>query len=136
MTVPTITVTGTYTTLANQPATGQVLFAAATPVENQADQLIVSTVPVAAVLDDDGSISIILPCTDTAGLSPLNFWYRVIEQITGYVREYAIQLPHTLGATVDLSALATSTSPPAISAFATSNTFTASRASPPQAAIT
>jgi hypothetical protein len=76
------------------------------------------------VLDDNGSISISLPCTDTAGLSPLNFWYRVIEQITGYVREYAIQLPHTLGATVDLSALATSTSPPAISALATSNTWT------------
>jgi hypothetical protein len=54
----------------------------------------------------NGMSGITLPCTDNADLNPSGFQYTVTEKITGWTqRTYKIQLPSSLGATVDLSAL-------------------------------
>ncbi len=119
----TITVTGTYLTVTGTPLTGQVNFSLTTPVEDSTGKVIFNafTQPVSLV---NGSISIVLPCTDNADLNPVNFTYLVTEVIQGLGRAYYIQLPHTLGSMVDLSQLAPVSPPPAASAFASSNTWT------------
>lgn len=123
MTSPTtITVTGTYQDLSQNALSGRVIFQATIPVQDSNAGIIFSDTPIVASLDDDGSFSQVLPCTDTTGTTA--FYYVVTEQVTNLDRTYDIQLPHTLGGTADLSALAPVVDPPAASAFTSSNTWT------------
>ena len=120
-----ITVTGTFTTITGTPLSGQVNFSLTTPVEDSTGKVIFNAFTQSAVLNGAGSMSIVLPCTDNADLNPPNFSYLVTEAIQGLGRAYYVQLPHTLGSAVDLSQLAPVATPPATSAFATANTWTA-----------
>jgi len=120
-----ITVTGTYANITGSPLSGQVNFSLATPVEDSTGKLIFNAFTQPVPLNSNGQMSIVLPCTDNADLNPTNFSYLVTEVIPGLGRSYWIQLPHTLGATVDLSALAPVSPPPAASAFSSQNTWTA-----------
>lgn len=123
MTSPTtITVTGTYQDLAQNALSGRVIFQATIPVQDSNASIIFSDTPIVAALDDDGSFSQVLPCTDTTGTTA--FYYVVTEQVTNLNRTYDIQLPHTLGGTADLSALAPVVGPPAATAFTSNNTWT------------
>ena len=122
----TITVTGTYTTITGTPLQGQVNFSLTTPVEDSTGKVIFNAFTQAAPLVN-GSISIVLPCTDNADLNPTGFSYLVTEVIPGLGRAYYVQLPHTLGSTVDLSALAPVAAPVTPSAFASANTWTATQ---------
>lgn len=103
--VQTITVTGTYIDALGDSLTGQVLFSLSTLLVDTTGKVIVGAGTFPAVLSG-GRFSIVLPCTDNATLSPTNFAYTVKESVAGVSRSYTIQLPHTLGATVDISTLA------------------------------
>lgn len=132
----TITVTGTYATITGSPLTGQVNFSLTTPVEDSTGKVIFNAFTQSAALVN-GSFSIVLPCTDNSDLNPANFSYLVTEVVPGLGRAYYIQLPHTLGSTVDLSALAPVSAPPPATAFASANTWTATQTfsgNPPLAA--
>lgn len=60
-----------------------------------------------AELDTDGKFSVTLLCTDDADVQPEGWRWRVDEQPSGGERAtYWIDLPHTLGPTVDLSEIA------------------------------
>lgn len=120
-----ITVTGTYTTITGQPLPGQVNFSVTTVVQDSTGKVILGIGTQSAVLNSAGSMSITLPCTDNADLNPTGFAYLVTEVVPGVGRAYYVQLPHTLGSTVDLAALAPASTPPAASAFASVNTWTA-----------
>ena len=120
----TITVTGTFTTITGAPLSGQVNFSLTTPVEDSTGKVIFNAFTQSAPLNGAGFMSIVLPCTDNADLNPSNFSYLVTEAVPGLGRAYYVQLPHTLGSTVDLSQLAPVATPPAPSVFATGNTWT------------
>lgn len=123
----TIVVTGTFTTITGTPLTGQVNFSLTTPVEDSTGKVIFNAFTQSVPLNSAGFMSIVLPCTDNADLNPTNFSYLVTEAVPGLGRAYYVQLPHTLGSTVDLSSLAPVATPPATSAFATANTWTATQ---------
>jgi hypothetical protein len=73
----------------------------------------------ATVLLQNGTISVQLPATDNANLNPTGFSYAVTEKINGTTsRMYTIQLPSSLGTTVDLAQLAPVAEPPAPTAQA------------------
>jgi hypothetical protein len=123
----TIVVTGTYESINGTPLSGQVGFGISAAVQDATGKVILGIGTQYATLNPAGSFSIILPCTDNAGLSPTGFTYLVTEQVPGLGRSYNVALPHTLGSTVDLAALAPVSAPPAATAFASANTWTATQ---------
>lgn len=122
----TITVTGTYTPpyVGGPAPIGTVTVTLPSAVQDPAGQVILQPGTFPAPLNTAGGMSIQLVCTDNDTLDPENFRYLVTEQIPGLGRAYWIQLPSTLGATVDLSQLAPVSPPPSATAFASSNTWT------------
>lgn len=104
--IVTITVTGTYQDFAGNAASGSVAF---TPTAGELMDTGASTmldaIPLVATLDSNGHFSLVLPCTDNTTLFPSGWSYTVTEQVHG-IRSYQILLPHTLGSTVDISAVA------------------------------
>jgi hypothetical protein len=104
-----IIVTGTWQTITGTALTGQVIFTPSTTVADSTGHVILPQAGYAAVLNASGQISVTIPCTDNANLQPTGWTYTVQEQIpyAGTTwRTYSISLPHTLGSTVDLSAVA------------------------------
>ena len=64
-----------------------------------------------ATLDANGTASITLLTTDAAGVLPTGWRWQVDEQLPGARRTYYVDLPSTLGATVDLSQLSPVSAP-------------------------
>lgn len=107
--INTITVTGTYTDFAGNAAAGTVAFIpSASELLDPGATTMLDAIPLVATLDANGHFSITLPCTDNATLYPGGWTYQVTETIHG-IRSYEISLPHTLGASVDISAVAPQT---------------------------
>lgn len=104
-----ITVTGTYQDGSGYPLTGHVAFTPTTDLLDSTGHVVLRATPLTANLTS-GTLSIVLPCTDNATLNP-NVWaYTVTETLSDglnglSLRTYTVQLPHTLGATVDISTL-------------------------------
>lgn len=125
--VTTITVTGSFYDLQGNALSGTVQFiASASPFADPTAPAFLSGVTVTATLSN-GAFSVVLPCTDNTTLSPTGFVYTVVETVSGDSRQYLISLPHTLGATVDLAAIAPVTTLPTVSPFgvlALANTWT------------
>ena len=120
-----ITVTGTYLDMQGNPLSGSVTFTPSTaPLADTTGEVTLAGIPVAASLTAEGTISVVLPCTDQ--MPAAGYWvWQVTENITGSpARTYGIALPHSLGSTVDLSTLAPVT-PPA--AFASPNVWAATQ---------
>ncbi|MFE2710613.1 right-handed parallel beta-helix repeat-containing protein [Streptomyces mirabilis] len=65
----------------------------------------------AATLDTNGAANITLLTTDAAGVLPTGWRWHVDEQLPGARRTYYIDLPSTLGTTIDLSALSPISAP-------------------------
>lgn len=106
----TITVTGTYQDAAGNPLAGRVTFTPSTDLLDNAGHTILRAAPLTATLTASGTISIVLPCTDNATLNPSTWAYTVAEVISDGLnnlptRTYTVQLPHTLGISVDISTL-------------------------------
>ncbi|WP_432137639.1 hypothetical protein [Streptomyces sp. bgisy154] len=107
----TITVTGTFPLPAGGAAqTGTVVFTPSAVLADSTQHAIYSGAGT-ATLDTNGTFSIELLCTDDTDVQPAGWRWRVDEQIPGGRRTYWIDLPSTLGATVDLSELAPVSSP-------------------------
>ena len=103
----TITVTGTFPVpVAGTARTGRVVFTPSARLVDDTQHAIYSGGgPV--TLDNAGHFSVVLLCTDDPDVQPTGWRWRVDEQPSGGVRStYWIDLPSTLGPTVDLSTLA------------------------------
>jgi hypothetical protein len=90
--------------------TGSVVFTPSTVLVDSTHKAIYSGSG-AAVLDNGGAASIVLLATDSAGVLPAGWRWQVDEQIPGARRTYWIDLPSTLGPTIDLSALSPTSGP-------------------------
>lgn len=107
----TIAVTAMYQSIDGALASGgTVTFDPSDVITDSTGKVIFGRAAVAQVtggqLTTGGNPGITLPCTDNATLNPSGFSYTVTEAITGWEkRTYKIQLPSSLGATVDLSQL-------------------------------
>ncbi|MFP3986895.1 hypothetical protein U9R90_05210 [Streptomyces sp. E11-3] len=108
----TITVTGTLPIPAGGAAhTGRVVFTPSTVLVDSTHQAIYSGAGPAA-LDASGQFSIDLLATDDTDVQPAGWRWRVDEQPTGGQRRtYWVDLPSSLGATIDLSELAPVSAP-------------------------
>lgn len=101
----TITVTGTFLSVLGAAASGTVTFTPSVlPLIDNVGHVIVEG-PAVAVLNGSGQISIVLACTDNTNIPA--FTYTVAPKINGaQVAAYPLKaVPHTLGSTVDLTAL-------------------------------
>lgn len=108
----TIAVTGAFPAPAGGSARGgRVVFTPSSVLVDSTQQAIYSGSGPAA-LDAQGEFSIDLLCTDDADVQPEGWRWHVDEQPTGGQRRtYWIDLPSTLGATVDLATLAPVSAP-------------------------
>jgi len=98
------TVTHTFETAGDLPATGTVEFCPIDQMRNGATTI--AAAPESATLDVTGSISKLLAATSDAGTTPPGVTYRVTERIVGQpIRIYYVSVPQTVGSPVDLHAL-------------------------------
>jgi len=103
--ITTITVTGSYLDALGSPAQGVVMFTPGSALTDPSGKVILAGTPVQARLSA-GAFSVVLPCTDSAVLSPSPFYYTVTEAVAGVAQApFTISLPSSLGSTVDMSAL-------------------------------
>jgi hypothetical protein len=115
MSLPTdlsvILVTATYQSIDGTLASGgTVTFDPSDVITDSTGKVVFGRAATAGVVDGQlttgGQPGIALPCTDNATLIPSGFSYTVTESIAGWEqRSYKIQLPSSLGETVDLSQL-------------------------------
>lgn len=107
-----ITVTGTYRTPAGvAPNQGQVTFTLYTSLTDETNTQI-PTDPIVVQLDSDGSFSQVLAATNDPTTRPIGIPYLVAENIDGATRRYYVTVPYNApGGTVDLAALAPTTTP-------------------------
>jgi hypothetical protein len=101
----TISVTSAYPAVDGTPLAGTVTFDAGQPIADSTGKVIFSGSVTKSVFN--GTMQpVVLPCTDNSTLNPTNFQYAITETLNGNTRPvYYVSLPHSLGATVDLSAL-------------------------------
>ena len=100
-----ITLTGQYLDFQGQPILGQVkIYPSQVLIDAAADTIIIPSV----ITEDlvNGSFSFTVPITNDPDVSPLNYNYLFEESFEGG-RTYLIQLPSSLGASVDISDLRT-----------------------------
>lgn len=101
----TITVTGTFLSYQGSVATGTVTFTPSVlPLIDNVGHVIIDG-PTVATLDGSGHISVVLACTDNANIPA--FTYTITPTINGALPSAypSKAIPHTLGLTVDLTAL-------------------------------
>jgi hypothetical protein len=108
-----ITVTDTYTDVSGAPLCGSVAFAPSAPLTDSTGNAVLGQRPVVAVLDDTGSFSLELPCTDNEDLAapadqtPWTYVVTIDISGSGYTRTpFAASFPSTLGETVELHTVA------------------------------
>ena len=106
----TITVTATYSDGTGAPLYGYITFTPSTDLTDSTGRVILRAAPIVANLVK-GAISVTLICTDNATVSPSG-WSWAVNEVVGTAagnlvpRSYNVLLPHTLGASTDLSTLA------------------------------
>lgn len=105
----TITVTGTYQDPSGSPLSGHVTFTPTADLLDSTGHVVLRATPLTINLTS-GAFSIVLPCTDNATLNPSTWAYTVVETVADgsqslTARTYTVQLPHTLGTSVDISTL-------------------------------
>lgn len=103
--ITTITLTGSFSTTTGAPAGGTVSIAPTTNLTDSTGQVILTAAPQIQTLIS-GAFSVVLPCTDNVSIRPTPFEYLVTPAVPFAFQEpFAIRIPSTLGATVDLSSL-------------------------------
>lgn len=108
MDVALITVTATYIDFQKNPQGGTVIFTpSAGPLADPTDKFFLEPIAIPVTLNGSGSLSVELPCTSNSNFEPSTWAWQVTERISGsLVRSYYVELPSTLGETVDLTDLA------------------------------
>jgi hypothetical protein len=113
VTLLTRTVVATYK-LANQvAAAGTVTITPNAALAATLDALMVPSRPVRVTLSATGTLSVVLICTDTGGVSPTGWAYTVSEQIAGAYRSYSVLIPSGAGS-LDLSTITPLSPAPAL----------------------
>ncbi len=113
--LPTLAVTGNFVSAGGAAQSGAVLFTPSSEILDAAGVTVIPAVPVTAALSG-GSFATVLPCTDTAGLVPLNWGFNCTVAVAGAQQTFFTWLPKALGGTagtVDITALAPVTATPA-----------------------
>lgn len=101
--IETVVITQTYVDGQGAPLTGTVTFTLSNDLLDADDALVIGRTPIEVPIDASGAISVELPHTDDADLSPVNWYVRVDERIDrGPASRYYIQLPASVGAFVQL----------------------------------
>lgn len=108
MTLPvdinTITVTGTYLNPTGSAMQGTVTFTPSTPILVDTTGTVILGGVGTTVALTSGAFSVVLPCTGQ--LTPSNWSWTVTETLSGLPpRSYSVNIPHSLGSTVDISTL-------------------------------
>lgn len=112
-----ITVTGSWVDGSGNALTGYVTFAPSTDLTDSTGHAIIRIAQVQANLTA-GAISVSLACTDNADIAPQPWYWNVTENISGTpIRTYSVQLPSTLGASIDLSQLTPVVAQPAVTSY-------------------
>jgi hypothetical protein len=104
--IQVITLTATFQSALGAPLSGGLRIAPTSAVEDTAGEVILGAQDILVPLDASGHVSVVLPCTDSAGTMPPGWGYNIAEDIPGLGRSYQILLPSTLGPAADLSTLA------------------------------
>lgn len=100
-----ITLTGQYLDFQGEPILGQVkIYPSQVLIDSAADRIIIPSVLTTDL--SNGAFSIQVPVTNDPDVNPVNFNYLFEESFEGG-RTYLIQLPASLGASVDISDLRT-----------------------------
>lgn len=100
----TVTIAGTYVDIEGNPIAGQVKFTPRAIIKDtSANQVIIPRV-ISATLDATGSFSVVIPATNDADVTPINFTYGVEEAFTGG-RTFDIAVPAGSG-TINLADVA------------------------------
>jgi hypothetical protein len=107
--INTITVTGTYLNASGSPLAGSVAFTPTVELTDSTGHVVLRATPVHAPLVG-GTFTVVLPCTDNTTTSPTSWAWTVTETVSDgptsiAARTYTIVLPHSLGASVDISTL-------------------------------
>ena len=98
--------TATFTDGSGDPLGGSVTFTPSAELSGPAGDIIIAKAPiVATVSSTTGEMSATLACTDNAVLFPQGWTWSVNVAVPGAVQVFTTYLPHTLGLSVDLSAL-------------------------------
>ena len=99
--------TGTFTDGSGNPLGGSVTFTPSAELAGPAGDIIIAKAAVVApVSSTTGEMTpITLACTDSAVLFPQGWTYTISSAVPGATGTVTVYLPHTLGSTVDLSAL-------------------------------
>jgi hypothetical protein len=101
----TITVTGSFLSVLGVASTGTVTFTpSVVPLVDSVGNVIIDG-PSVATLNGSGQISIVLACTDNTNLSAFTYTVGIAVNGAGTASYPAKAIPHTLGSTVDLTAL-------------------------------
>lgn len=102
--INTITVTGTYLNPTGTAMQGTVTFTPSTPILVDTTGTVILGGVGTTVALTSGAFSVVLPCTGQ--FLPGNWSWTVTETLSGLSpRSYSINLPHSLGSTVDISTL-------------------------------
>ncbi|MET9468480.1 hypothetical protein ABZY44_27575 [Streptomyces sp. NPDC006544] len=101
--IPTVRAHGRYLAPDGTPLTGQVVWRAPSLLTIPDSDVFLGG-PVTAPLDANGRFEVVLPATDSPGMSPTGWAYVVSEQLAGVPvnRSYSVLLPQALGE-VDLA---------------------------------
>lgn len=99
----TITLTGTFLDSGGNALSGTLVFTPPSELVDLNNAALYPT-PVTVTLSSGGAFSTTLICTDNPTLYPTG-WYYIVTENVRTPRSYSIYVPHTLGSTVDLSAL-------------------------------
>jgi hypothetical protein len=105
--ITVITVTGTFLHPSGTPASGTVTLDPGPVTLTDSAGHVILAAPVTATLSGSGQVSVVIPCTDDETLSGGPFTYSVTVALDGLpgATYPGKSIPHTLGASVDLSAL-------------------------------
>lgn len=100
--VNTRNVVGQYLKSSGSAASGTITFTASSRIEDADDATIVAT-PIVATLDNTGSFSVELPCTDDLDLSPRGWYWTAKIRIAGSRnKEVRFYLPIGDGSDIDI----------------------------------
>jgi hypothetical protein len=101
----TITVTGTLLNVLGVKATGTVTFTPSVLPLNDSVGHVTIEGPTSAALDGVNNMSVVLVCTDNANLPAFTYTISVALNGAAAAQYPGKSIPHTLGTTVDLTAL-------------------------------
>jgi hypothetical protein len=100
-------VTGTFADGSGNPLGGSVTFTPSEELIGPAGEIIIAQTPIVSPVSSTTGVMtpVTLACTDNATLSPQPWTWTIAVAVPGAVQTVTVYLPHTLGSTVDLSAL-------------------------------